>query len=225
MATQTKQSKKGDCEVCDKPGVDVWPTPGNIDMCADCKAEDDAIRSKASTVGNIIEHSVKVDTSIEVKSDLFNAATVAAVELKAAIENDESIPADQKEFKYAQMCYDRFLHFQKVAFEKHQEYIAVENEKRAWQVQTQTIAGKLRSEYRDHFKNLNVNYAPTPVKAIKEVAKTRKPKTAAKVSESREAAAKYKVDSTLVHMMVTKRNMSAEDAAKELSLIPGMVKG
>lgn len=211
----------GQCEVCDKPDVEVINTMGNIKMCADCKAEDDKVVLQTKAVTKIIEDSIKVDTSIQIKTDLFNAATVAAVELKAAIDNNPSIPADQKDYEFTKLCFQRFEHFSKVAFDKHAEYVAAENEKRAWQVQTQTSAGKLRAEFREKFKNFDINYQPAVVKTPKP--KEAKPKAKSNIKEVKAAASKYGVDASAVQMMVLKRNLDAETAAKELATLLGKI--
>ncbi len=217
MAIGTK--KIGQCEVCDKENIEVVNTPGNIEMCAQCKADDDKIREQTKSVDMIINQSKEINSHIELKQDIFNAATVPVIQVKAAIDADESIPADQKEYKFTQYCYEQFLHMQKVAFDKKQEYEAAENEKRMWQAQAQSAAGKLRMELREHFKNLNMNYNPSPAKVVKPATpgkpKVKKPSA----KECREAAIKYNIAAMApqVQMMTITRNLSAEDAAKELA--------
>lgn len=209
----------GECEVCDKPNMEVFKTKGNINMCAECKADDDKIVLQSKSVNAIMDDVAKVDTSIQVKQDIFNAATVPAISVKAAIDNDDTIPADQKEYRFTQYCHEQYMKFAAVAFDKHAEYVAAENEKRAWQVQTQTSAGKLRAEYREHFKNLNINYTPATVKTVKP--SVRKPKQKSSVKEIKEASRKYGVDYSAVTMMVLKRNLDADTAAKELATLLG----
>ena len=161
-ARRNSQPIKGDCEVCNAVAVEVWMEHGNILMCKDCREKEHAAVSQEKTATRMIEESRVIDSSIKLKTDVFLAHTVAAVELRGAIEADESIAADQKEYVYATECMTRFKHLQQVIFEKRQELNEQENGLRMWQVNVQTAAGKLRSDLRAQFKELDINYQPAP---------------------------------------------------------------
>lgn len=200
---------KGDCECCDSVGVDVTFQHGNMWMCASCI-------EKEMTATQLLADSKVIDQSITVKADIYNASTVAAIELRGAIEADSSIPQDQKEYAYAKACMERFQHTQKVIFEKRQELLKNENELRMWQVNVQTTAGKLRSEFREQFKMLDVSYQPVTPKTTKPKA-VKTSKTFAKEAVN-DAAKKYKVPASAIQMMVISRNgMSPDAAGKELA--------
>jgi hypothetical protein len=218
----SNQSKKiGDCEICDSTNTVIVMAHGNIWMCESCKKTDDELTIRNKEINSLIQSST-LDAGVQIKTDLFNAATVASIELKGAIDADESIPADKKDYFYAKVCLERFQHFQKVVFEQRQELLVRENEMRAWQVQTQTAAGKLRSEYREQFRSVDVSYQPTPVKIVK--SNSGKSKGEAKTSDVIEAAKKFNVPASGIKMiLLSHKGMSPEAAAKKLAEQMGLL--
>jgi hypothetical protein len=222
--TNSKTARIGDCEVCDATNIVVIIAHGNILMCESCKTNDDALTTKNKEIKQIVQSSNQVDESIQIKTDLFNAGTVAAIELRGAIDADDTIPADQKDYAYAKLCLIRFQHFQKVVFEQRQELLARENEMRAWQVQTQTAAGKLRSEYRDQFRSVDVSYQPAVVKVVKPASSTGKTgKKKFNKQELFDAAKKFNVPADGVRMVMVSRNMTASTAAEFLARQMGLL--
>lgn len=216
-------TKRGTCEVCDTENVDLYSMYGNILMCANCKAQDEAVTARQANVIDMIESSNKIDASIQLKSDLFNASTIAAVELRAAIEQNEEVPAAQKDYVYAQECLKRFKHLQQVIFDERKALLEKENEMRMWQGNVQTAAGKLREELKAQFKEVDVTYQPTPVtvKKVKAAATSKPSKKAFDKNALAEAAKKYDVPQLGIQSMVVSRNMSYEDAGRELAKIMG----
>jgi len=214
--------KTANCEVCEAVNVPVYRMPGNIEMCESCKASEEAATQRSVEAINLITESKKIDSLIELKSDVFNAATVSAPELRAAIENNQDIPANMKDFEFAKQCFERFKHMQQVIFQQRVELQEKEAEMRVWQANVQTAAGKLREEYKAQFKAIDIAYQPqTPtIKKIKSAAtsgKGNKPGTKTFNKKAcDEAAAKYGVPAFGVQSMAVSRNLSYEDAAKEL---------
>jgi hypothetical protein len=227
MIQQTvRKGIQGVCDVCDK-SIEVFRTHGNILMCQGCiELESETLKNVAQEheMNRLLADSKAIDESMTLKQDIFNGKTIAAVELKAAIMADDSILPKDKEYTYALACKERLLHFQKRVFDKKQEVIEEENTARMWQAQAQSAAAEVRDERREQFKNLRSDYQPKVVKEIKP--KTIKvPKKSSKLvtEEARQAAAKYSVDSSIVAMMATAKNISptlaAEMYARQLGLI------
>jgi hypothetical protein len=231
MATHINQPKKGDCECCPKTDqtltlyMTMW-------MCPDCLESEKRLvaesqkpenqQARVNAVNSLMQQSKQIDSSIQVKTDLFNAATVASVELKAAIDHDESIAADQKQYAYANACLERFQHFQKIVFDQRQELLETENKMRMWQTQVQQAAATLRAELREKFKQFDVNYQPAAPKTPKPAA----PKTGKKFQKEdvRKYSAQYKVPEAAVQMLVVAKNMTPEAAAKHLAIQMGLFK-
>lgn len=211
---------KGDCECCDATDVVIRTQHGSIKMCEACIAKEASV---VPAVNAIIASSHAVDSTIKLKTDIFTAKTVAVVELHGAIQADDTIPADMKDFKMAEECSKRYQHLKDVIFAKRQELLEAENEARAWQVNTQEFAGKLRTELKEKFKQFDLNYQP-PQEKIKKPRATSAPKMsqAEKVKQAREAASKYGVDANAVLMTMVSRNMTADDAAKHFAKLLGL---
>ena len=221
------QTKIGDCEVCINVNLKTTCTYGNIWMCDECIEKERKLTEENMKPENVqarvnatLHAAAKIDESVVVKTDLFNAATVASVELKAAIENDENIPADQKQYVYANACLERFQKFQKTVFDQRQELLENENKMRMWQTQVQQAASTLRGELREKFKQFDVNYQPAPPKTVKPAS----PRTSKKKFSREElnaAIKKYNLDgshATAVQMLVTAKNWTVENAAKDLAV-------
>jgi hypothetical protein len=207
-----KAVRIGDCEVCDKVNIEITVEHGNITMCANCAADEKAAVSKSQAAQSIITASAKIDESIQIKTDIFVTKTTALVELRGAIEADDTIPADKKEYTYAKICLERFQHLQKVVFEQRKELLEKENEMRLWQVNAQEAAGKLRAEARAEFKALDISYQPiTPATPKPKAGKS--PATYKK-EELVTAAKKHNVPADVVRMTMISKNLTAENAAK-----------
>ena len=211
------KSKMGICEVCDTQ-AEIFNTQGNIEMCQSCiNAESQFLEDKV--LANKVANQMRVvDTTSELKADIFNANTVAITELKAAIWADENIPDNRKQYVYTQELAKHFEILQKQIFDDSAALLAKKNDMRAWQSAAQTAAGALTAVEREHFKKLNMSYEPTQVKTPKP-AKTKAPSKNYKGSELRDACAKYNVPAPIIQLMVIQRNMTAEAAAKEYSEI------
>jgi len=205
---------KGECDCCPKVDCTVFTVNG-MKMCDDCKAKNDAAVAQAVEVNSMLSQSRAVDASIQIKVDIFQAATTSAIELKGAIDHDENIPAEQKDYVMAQESLKRFQHLQKVIFDARQELLNRENELRAWQTQVQQFAGKLRAEQKEQFRNFDISYQPVPVKSVKPT--TAKASNKPKLNDIKEMAAKYGVPAAGVSMIAAARHLSAEGAAKYLA--------
>lgn len=215
---------KGDCECCTTTDTQLYQMHGNILMCRDCmereQAAINASRDGMKSAQTMMNDSRVVDSSIKLKSDVFLAKTTAAIELRAMIEQDDTIPATEKEYAYAKEMMLRFKNLQKAIFEMRTELNEKENEMRMWQVNTQTAAGKLHEKYRAEFHELDVNYRPTPI--VKKVQTTKPVRTAKSFDKVAlaDACKKYGIPehAAIVRMMMVSRNgLSADNAAKELA--------
>jgi hypothetical protein len=213
-----KNAKRiGDCETCERTNLALTLEHRNMWMCEFCVADEKAIITKIGEANVLLEQSRVIDSSIQMKPDMFVAKTIPIIELQASIQQDENIPASQKDSAYAKACNERYLHFKEIVFQRRAELNEFEQEMRAWQVNAQTAAGKLRSDEREKYRHLDINYVPTgPVKSPK--AKSTK---AGKPKESKEdfaaAIAKYDVPAHGVKMMMISKHLSAMEAAAELA--------
>jgi hypothetical protein len=213
-----------DCEAC--PNTEIMCSEHfGMMLCDECV-------DKQNSATSILAESKVIDSTIVVKADLFNAATVAAVELKGAINADDSIPEEAKDIKYTEECYARFKHMQEVIFQTTAQaneimarLDAQKSELRMWQVQVQTSASTLVAEYREKFKSLTIDI-PAPVKATKTTIKSasKSPK-APKFDHMgvKAAAAKYNVPASGIQTLVYSKHMTPEAAGKHLAELMGLL--
>jgi hypothetical protein len=173
---------------------------------------------------SLIEESNKIDQSIQLISDLFNAHTKSIVEITQAIDSDESI--QNKPFTKAETVFNRVKHFQQILFDAKQAQIDAENAIRAGQVYLNEIAKQLRQEERDKIRVEDISYpAKTPkvARAKSTSTGTKKPvKAKLDFVEVNKYAAKVGLDGNVLHMRMIKFNCSALEAAKSYAEKAGL---
>lgn len=212
-------TRKGDCECCPKVDITLHAGSHGIWMCDSCfEKENNAVATiKASNA--IIADARKTDAQVEVKSELFNAGTVAFVALKAAIDNNPEVADADKGYALAGVTSERIQKLQAVIFENEAALQALKNEKQALLVNMQNLVATLRIDQKEKFKQYNVNYSPN-------IKSTPKPKVVKKTKgfsnndmiALREAAKKYDVAPELIRSLIlSRKDMSVEQAAKQLS--------
>jgi hypothetical protein len=153
--------------------------PPVIITCAFCKATvtnpiqlaksqplcDSCSNTQRETVEELKSHMDRakaIDDSIQVRSDVFNAKTVAIVELKKAIDANPEIT--NKPYALAETLRTRFDHLKTVVFEMNEKLVEAGNEQKAIQVYLNNLANTLRSEEREKLRIADINYKPNPVK-------------------------------------------------------------
>jgi|SRR5882724_10403002 len=167
----------------------------------------------APTVKNLIEESRKIDQSITLRQHIFNAKTVAIIELFKAVDLDETIELSNKQFRKAQLLHERFIHLRESLFKKKEEIIEEENELRAYQTHLNDLANKLHESERAVLKIENINYDPA---APKEVKPTPVKQSKAKYSKSdiNDAANKWNLPALVIQMTCVARNMLPDEAGR-----------
>lgn len=219
--TSNVTRKTGDCEGCEKPGTIVRLFHGKnqwlCDSCAEAEIQRqvDSVRARQmelTPVQTSLLEASKIDSTIQVKTDLFNAATVAINELKATIESDSTIT--NKPYALAETLMQRFTHFKQVVFELNAQIVEAGNQQKAIQVYLNGLANTLRAEEREKLQISNINYKPGPVKISKPVNKIAKVKVD-KV-ELRKAAAELGLSEFTLQMIIVQKNITIAEAVKVL---------
>lgn len=161
------------CETCNNVApVDI--VYGNMLMCKDCQDKESKAYAESMKPENqqkrVAEHNLalesarKVDASIAVRTDLFNSATVAIVDLCKLIDDDATI--ENKPYAKALELKTRFDKFQAVIFKANEEIVEANNNQKAIQVYLNQLANTLRAEEREKLKISDINYRPTTVKPV-----------------------------------------------------------
>lgn len=229
MQQQTK-IRTGDCESCSNQGCNntlIESSRGKfIWMCDDCRDKELAVlmeQNKQAIVGTTaiinpvnsvsIEVSRQVDSSVEVRTDLFNAATVAIVELKKTIDSDETIT--NKPYALAEELKKRFDHHKEIIFNASEVIVQASNQQKAIQVYLNQLANQLRTEEREKLKIADINYPVKPVKpAVKRVTTTQtKKSTKLDKAELRKYAGELGVSEFTLQQIVVAKGITVAEAA------------
>lgn len=159
------------CEVCPKVVLDTEiKVFKSMKLCVECYTKEVAFVNSTPTPAvpeNKVIAAQQIDATIQIRQELFNAQTVAILEIKKAIEEDSSIPADKKNFKLYEVLQERVTHFRKVIFEMSEAMLNASTEQRAIQTYMNEMHNKLRAEEREHFRIQSANYQPPIVKITK----------------------------------------------------------
>ncbi len=211
MALQTTISK-GECEVCGTPDVKLrLQKLGNIMMCESCWADEQATVSANAKA--VILTSQKIDSTIQLKADIFNATTTSFTELQAAILADDSIPADKKAETLLTRVAARMEVLNAAIFAENAALVAKQNERNALLKSAQEVHARLRESERAKFKQFDVNYKPAAVKVSKPKGDI-KPKKARFIrSELMAAAAESGLPASAIRTRMVSSNMTAKEAA------------
>lgn len=218
--------KIGDCEVCDAKNIVITNHYNGMWFCDKCwekedKAQKDnmtpeAQQKRVDAVENLhkaISEAEKIDSTIEVRTDLFNAATISIVELKATIDADVSIT--NKPYALAEELMKRFGHFKNVVFELNRQIVEAGNQQKAIQVYLNQLANSLRASEREKLRLADISYKPSAPK----VAKPTPIKTAAKKLdkvELRKYASELGISEFTLQMIVVQKGLTVEAAANLL---------
>jgi DNA integrity scanning protein DisA with diadenylate cyclase activity len=215
--------KTGNCEICDSVGVSIALHYGNIWFCDSCWTKEEkstlentspsAVAARLDTIkdnslNSIVKESNLIDSTIQVRTDLFNAATVAIMDLKKSIDADESIT--NKPYELAKTLKDRFEHYKQVVFELNEKVVEAGNQQKAIQIYLNNLANQLRADEREKLKISDISYSTKPIKAS-----VKKISTSKKIDkiELRKFASELGISEFTLQMVVVQKGISVADAA------------
>jgi hypothetical protein len=170
--------------------------------------------SKQDTCKTLVETAIKIDTTIELKADIFNAGTVEAMQVRAAIWANNDIPEQLKEVEYGKFTRERQQQLQKAIFDAKQAIVEMETMSRMWHGQTQQAVAAMKEEYRSQFKDRDINYKPQAPKTIKPRAVKVNSNSVSAKNAINTAAEKYGVPSALIRFIMQSRKVEADAAGK-----------
>ena len=219
-----KPNAVGDCDCCPRTSVPLYESvasKGSM-MCVECWSAEKKAVEDTKWIQNALVNGSKIETPPVLKQDIFVSSTAAFVEIQAAVNHDDSIPANRKNEVFMQRVEARIKSLREVIFNTKNEVYALSQ-------QAREFIGKLQESEREKFKQYDVNYAPKPVspKKVKDAAKDRKPRTRTKsidMKALKAAATKYGVAWAQVQSIyVRKPGISYELAARELAEMMGLI--
>ena len=219
----------GDCDACSATGVDLFIMPGDTrkPLCVKCFQAERKVVEDTKWINHTLQTARVIDSGIKLDKDVFNANTTSFTELRGAILQDDSIPADKKNHTLVMECEACIQKLNAAIFEKQQILDAEKSARHSWIQQTQAFVGKLRDVEREKYKNLNISYAPAPAskKNVKKAATSTTGKSVKKgfnAAECKAAAAKYGVPMHSVRMYQEAKNCSYDEAAKQMAEMIGI---
>lgn len=239
--TSIAHTDEATCDCCPNKGK-VEIRYGNMLMCNDCWTKEQAAYSESmkpenqqarvdsmhdrtniatnqartDMLNNAMNASRRLDASVEVRSDLFNAATVAIVDLKKII--DENPDIINKPFALAEALTERFTHFKKVVFDANEQIIEATNNQKAIQVYLNNLANSLRVEEREKLKLADINYKPGAIKSISTVKTVKVRKASGKLDKKEldKYAKELGVSQFTLQMLCVSQGITPEQAANKL---------
>jgi hypothetical protein len=200
------------CECCDSQ-LEKYSEIDKMWLCLSC-IEREAVNRTArhmEQVGkadDVITKAKKIDTSMSVRTDIFNSTTIALTDVKKAIDADETVV--NKTFKYAEYLIDKIRDSQKLIFEATETQINESNKQRAAQTILNTIANELRQEERNKLRLQDIEYKPKTLKP----AKIKPVKIKLDMEELARCARELNVPMSMIQGVALVRNMTARDAAE-----------
>lgn len=158
---------------------------------------------------HLIANARKIDESIHLSTDIFNAKTVAFTDLRDAINADESISADDKHFELARLCKERIAHFQKVIFDLDKAKIEAYSEQKSWHLQLNDLANRLRTDERERLRISDITYDVKMPKVVTPRTIKMSQNKATK-AEIRALSVELKIPEFTLQLVATSKNWTAE---------------
>lgn len=223
----------GICDVCEKE-LEITPQYGNMKFCDSCWLREQELtkqneasaevrvaevierEQKTIEINSVLRQSREIDNRIEVRTDLFNAATVAIIDLKKAIDSDENIV--NKPYTLAQELLTRFEHFKKVIFDADKVKVEAANQQKAIQIYLNQMANTLRAEEREKLRIADINYKPSAIKPIVKEIKTRQTNKRTRIdkAELKKAANEIGISEFVIQAMVVQQGLELSEVIKKI---------
>ena len=222
MSTEPKE-----CECCTNPPplrlfMAMWMCSACVDKNKQLSAASEAeaekrvkdVRDtgdKVQQINAILKSAGTIINSIEVKTDIFNAQTVAIMDMAKAIADDDTIA--NKPGALADELYKLYTTYKEKIFANQQENVELANKQNAIQKYLNELKNKLTEAERERYKLLDVNYKPNQVKlANKPINSPAKPKKYDK-AEILKAAQRAGVPASVIQMLCVSKNMTPMQAS------------
>lgn len=209
-----------ECEACGST-TELEKYSGMM-LCISCIDKEKIAEREIEDTANdrlkiILDEQERVDQSIELRTDLFNANTISIIEIQTAVDADDSIK--EKKFEVARRVKDRVIHFRKVSIEAHDTQVNADNAVRHGQVYLNDLANQLREDQRAELQLQDINYKPT----IKLPTIKKAPKIIKKFDkkELREVAAEFDISEYSLQMICVSKNMTPRQAVDEVKKLAG----
>lgn len=170
--------------------------------------------NKPININDVLRQSRDIDSSIKVRTDIFNAATVAIIDLKKSIDEDTTI--ENKPFTLATELVNRLNHFKSLIFGLNEQILEAQNNQQAIQRYMNQLANQLRADEREKLKIQDIHYNPGPPKKVT-VKSIRLAKPKLDKVELRKYATELGIPEFTLQMVVVSKGITVQAAAELIS--------
>lgn len=244
-ALRCAKCKRTEIDHTDKATCDCCSNSGNMEvyidmlMCSECIGKEKALQAVNNTpqaiqarvdsaipekgvlsMGNLVDKAREIDTSMQVSTDVFNAETVSIYEVFKSIDEDVSIPSEDKQFARAKYLREHQVKVQQTVFDAQKTIMEGNTKLRVIQQEINKITG-LRADQRAALQIQSPDYKPTAAKTPKAAAgKPRAPKKTFDMARLRTVCAELIAEgyvmasAAFVQGICTRRGMTPDEAAQ-----------
>ena len=146
-----------ECESCNNPPSRLFT---GMWLCETCISKETETLSK---IEEIAKEKYNINTTVSVRSDLFNAITESIESIKKQIDSDTSI--ENKSFALALAIQAKIQQTKRAIFDLNEQVMIENTRQRAQQEYLNTLANTLRKEERDKLHMQDITYKPKPILA------------------------------------------------------------
>lgn len=201
-----------ECDYCES--TDSIRKIGDSLVCPECIKKGAHVPNVPApiAIGEVLKVSREIDNSVKVNTDIFNAATVSIVELKKAIDEDESIT--NKPYALAVELQTRFNKHKEVIFGLNQQIVEETNRQKAIQIYLNNLANQLRQDEREKLRLQDINYQPRTLKMPVSPKTIKMSKKKLDTKELKARATELGIPEFTLRMICIQKNLSVEDGYK-----------
>jgi len=208
-------SDRATCENCGSSGEMNLTSTKRL-LCIECDYKEVRVRTpdELTDRANLVRQKfTEIDAQIKIQTDIFNAKTIAIHEIKKSIDEDPSIPENEKYFALAKHIETRFNNLVDIISGRRKEIVEAENEQRAIQTYYNELSKKLRAEERENIRLKDVTYRPIEPKVAK-TPKAPKIKKGPNLNEVKEACVQHGIPEAMamVQMVCVATGIGVEEA-------------
>jgi hypothetical protein len=166
----------------------------------------------------------QVDASVQSKEDFFNLETVSIVDIKDAIEKDESIT--NKPYELAKLIDERLKSYKSAIFDLSAKLMEANKRQASAQIYMNNLANSLHESERNKFKLVDINYKPAEKKP--KTPKLSSPKPKLVKAEVAATAKELGIPEATFRMILLQKNMTVSEGAafwrRQLALMQSTTK-
>lgn len=202
---------------CGRPVTSPVELAKRQPRCEECAAQSEkAVKELQTHMSNYQLN--RISNLIETRTDIFNADTIAIVELKARIDADPNVA--NKAYELARILREDYDHTVARVFELNEQLQVAGNKQKAIQSYLNELSNQLRNDEREKLRIADINYKPNPIQPKVKSISTTGTKSAAKKkatkAEIKDAAKSLGIAEFTLHAFVLQSGGDLEVAVNKI---------